>query len=52
VDSSLKQRIDTTDRDRMLVRVYDLGDSRSTDIRSLVGLSPGSERAFLLTVRP
>jgi hypothetical protein len=52
VDSSLKQRIDTADRDRMPVRVYDLGDSRSTDIRSLVGLSPGSERAFLLTVRP
>jgi hypothetical protein len=52
VDSALKQRIDTTDRDRMLVRVYDLGDSRSTDIRSLVGLPPGSERAFLLTVRP
>ena len=52
VDSSLKQRIDTADRDRMLVRVYDLGDPRSTDIRSLVGLSPGSERAFLLTVRP
>lgn len=52
VDSSLKQRIDAADRDRMLVRVYDLGDSRSTDIRSLVGLPPGSERAFLLTVRP
>jgi hypothetical protein len=52
VDSSLQQRIDTADRDRMPVRVYDLGDSRSTDIRSLVGLSPGSERAFLLTVRP
>src|SRR4030095_13896133 len=52
VDSSLKQRIDTTDRDRMLVRVYALGDSRSPDLHSLVGLSPGSERAFLLTVRP
>ena len=52
VDSSLKQRVDTSDRDRMPVRVYDLNDQRSTDIRSLVGLSPGSERAFLLTVRP
>ena len=52
VDSSLKQRIDTADRDRMLVRVYDLGDPRSADVRSLVGLPPGNERAFLLTVRP
>lgn len=52
VDSSLKQRIDTDDRDRMLVRVYDLGDPRSADVRSLVGLPPANERAFLLTVRP
>lgn len=52
VDSSLKQRIDTDDRDRMLVRVYDLGDPRSADVRTLVGLPPANERAFLLTVRP
>jgi hypothetical protein len=52
VDSSLKQRIDTADRDRMLVRVYDLNDPRSADVRSLVGLPPGNERAFLLTARP
>jgi hypothetical protein len=52
VDSSLKQRIDTADRDRMLVRVYDLNDPRSADVRNLVGLPPGNERAFLLTVRP
>jgi hypothetical protein len=52
VDSSLKQRLDTAGRDRMLVRVYDLADPRSADVRSLVGLPPGSERAFLLTVRP
>lgn len=52
VDSSLKQRLDTADRDRMLVRVYDLDDPRSADVRSLVGLPPGNERAFLLTVRP
>jgi hypothetical protein len=36
----------------MLVRVYDLNDQRSADIRSLVGLSPGNDRAFLLTIRP
>ena len=38
VDSSLKQRIDTADRDRMLVRIYDLDDPRSADVRSLIGL--------------
>ena len=52
VDSSLKQQLDTTDRDRMLVRVYDLNDPRSANLKSLVGLSPGNKRAFLLTVRP
>ena len=52
VDSSLKQRIDTTDRDRLPVRVYDLNDQRSADIRSLIGVPAGNERAFLLTVRP
>jgi hypothetical protein len=52
VDSSLKQRLNTADRDRMPVRVYDLSDPRSADVRSLVGLPPGNERAFLLTVKP
>jgi hypothetical protein len=52
VDSSLKQRLDTTDRDRMLVRVYDLNDPRSANVKSLVGLPLGNKRAFLLTVRP
>lgn len=52
VDSSLKQRLDATDRDRMLVRVYDLNDPRSANVKSLVGLLPGNKRAFLLTVRP
>jgi len=52
VDSSLKQRLDASDRDRMLVRVYDLNDPRSANVKSLVGLSPGNKRAFLLTIRP
>lgn len=52
VDSSLKQRMDTADRDRMLVRVYDLNDPRSADIRRLPGLPSGNERAYLITVRP
>jgi len=52
VDAALRQSIDTADRDRMLVRVYDLNDPRSTDIRALVGLPPGNERAYFITVRP
>jgi hypothetical protein len=52
VDSSLRQRIDAADRDRMPVRVYDLNDPRSADIRRLVGLPPANERAYFLTVRP
>jgi hypothetical protein len=52
VDSSLRQRIDAADRDRMPVRVYDLNDPRSADIRRLVGLPAASERAYFLTVRP
>jgi len=52
VDSSLKQRLDASDRDRMLVRVYDLNDPRSANVKSLVGLPPGNKRAFLLTIRP
>ena len=52
VDSSLKQRLDASDRDRMPVRVYDLNDPRSANVKSLVGLPPGNKRAFLLTVKP
>ena len=52
LDSSLRQRPDMADRDRMLVRVYDLNDPRSADVRRLVGLPPGSEQAYLITVRP
>lgn len=52
VDSSLKQRLDASDRDRMLVRVYDLNDPRSANVKNLVGLPPGNKRAFLLTVKP
>jgi hypothetical protein len=36
----------------MPVRVYDLNDPRSADVRSLVGVPSGNERAFLLTIRP
>ena len=53
VDSALKDRGETSgDRDRLPVRIYDLNDPRAADIRRLIDLSPGSERAYLLTVRP
>ena len=53
VDSALKQRLETAGGDRTLVRVYDLGDPRSTDVRNLVGAPPGDNgRTFLLTVKP
>jgi hypothetical protein len=52
VDSALRQRLETADRDRTLVRIYDLNDPRSADIRNLVRLPASNESAFLLTVRP
>jgi hypothetical protein len=52
VDSALRQPVEAAARDRMPVRVYDLNDPRSANVRSLIGLPPGGERAFLITVRP
>jgi hypothetical protein len=52
VDSALRQRLETADRERTPVRIYDLSDPRSADVRNLVGLPAGNESAFLLTVRP
>jgi hypothetical protein len=53
VDTALKDKVETSDgRERLPVRIYDLKDPRAADIRRLIDLSPGSERAYLLTVRP
>jgi hypothetical protein len=53
VDSALKQRLETADRDRTLVRVYDLNDPRAADVRNLVGAPRDDNgRTFLLTVKP
>jgi hypothetical protein len=53
VDRALKDKVETSDgRERLPVRIYDLKDPRAADIRRLIDLSPGSERAYLLTVRP
>jgi hypothetical protein len=53
LDSVLKARIDASeDGKRMLVRIYDLEDPRSTDIRPLVGPLPTGRRIYLLTLKP
>src|SRR5262249_49326202 len=52
IDSALKQRLETADRDRTPVRVYDLREPRAADIRTVVGSLPDGARAYLLTVKP
>jgi hypothetical protein len=53
LDSALKARIDASkDDERMLVRIYDLEDPRSADIRPLVGPLPTGRRIYLLTLKP
>jgi|GEM_PF-3038396 hypothetical protein len=53
VDSALKAKIDASaDGERMLVRIYDLDDPRTADIRPLVGQLPKGRRIYLLTLKP
>jgi hypothetical protein len=53
VDSALKAKIDASaDGERMLVRIYDLEDPRTADIRPLVGSLPKGRRIYLLTLKP
>ena len=53
VDSALKAKIDAgADGERMLVRIYDLEDPRTADIRPLVGPLPKGRRIYLLTLKP
>ena len=53
LDAALKARIDAAgDGERMPVRIYDLEDPRSADIRPLVGALPKGRRIYLLTLKP
>jgi hypothetical protein len=53
VDSALKAKIDASaGSERMLVRIYDLEDPRTADIRPLVGSLPKGRRIYLLTLKP
>jgi hypothetical protein len=53
VDSALRAKIDAAvDGERMLVRIYDLEDPRTADIRPLLGPLPKGRRIYLLTLKP
>ena len=53
VDFALKAKIEAgADGERMLVRIYDLEDPRTADIRPLVGPLPKGRRIYLLTLKP
>jgi hypothetical protein len=52
LDSALKAKIDASGDERMLVRIYDLEDPRTADIRPLVGSLPKGRRIYLLTLKP
>jgi hypothetical protein len=53
VDSALKAKIEAgADGERMPVRIYDLEDPRTADIRPLVGPLPKGRRIYLLTLKP
>ncbi len=53
IDTALKARIEASaGNERMPVRIYDLEDPRSADIRPLVGPAPRGRRLYLLTLKP
>jgi hypothetical protein len=53
VDSALKAKLDGSDvPTRIPVRIYDLKDARTADIRRAIGTLPDAGRAYLLTVKP
>jgi hypothetical protein len=53
VDAALKRRLETAaGEDRVPVRIYDLDDPRSSNVRSLVGPIPAGRQAYLLSVKP
>jgi hypothetical protein len=53
VDAALKQKLDADPgRDRLTIRIYDLADPRSGDLRSIAGPTPAGGKAYLLTLKP
>lgn len=51
LDAALKERLDGTTAERLPVRIYDLGDPRSAEVRALLG-AIAEDRRYLLTVKP
>ena len=53
VDSALRERVEASaSGNRMVVRLYDLGDPRAADIRSVIPGVPDNVHAYLLTLKP
>lgn len=53
IDATLKARIEASSGDaRLPVRIYDLEDPRSADLRPLIGAAPQGRRLYLLTIKP
>ena len=52
VDTALKPTLERTASERTLVRIYDLNDPRSANVKSLIGLPPGNQRSYLVTLKP
>lgn len=53
VDNVLREKVDASqDGVSVPVRIYDLGDPRSADIRAVLGSLPDGGRAYLLTTKP
>jgi hypothetical protein len=53
VDTALRDRLAGSDRQApVAVRIYDLADPRTADIRGIVGPSSDRARVYLLTIRP
>jgi len=53
VDAALAAKVDAApERDRIIVRVYDLQDSRVADVRSTLGALPSAGYFYFLTFKP
>src|SRR5262245_21561754 len=53
VDTALRQKLESEPgQERLWVRIYDLDDPRSSNIRSVVGPIPAGKQPYLLSVRP
>jgi anti-sigma-K factor RskA len=53
IDAALKEKLEANDGlPQMTVRLYDLKDPRTANIREITGPLPNNQRLYLLTVKP